>query len=62
MYFKSFSSVVRCELAVCMRRCAADAVRMYFKRLIEERNKDIIVVSYSEVDGVELQSYGMVTA
>ena len=26
MYFKSFSSVVRCELAVCLRRCAADAV------------------------------------
>ena len=26
MYFKPFSSVVRCELAVCLRRCAADAV------------------------------------
>ena len=29
MYFKSFSSVVRCELAVCLRRCAADAVGVH---------------------------------
>ena len=37
-------------------------VRMYFKSLIEGKNKDIVVVSYSEVDGVELQSVGVVTA
>ena len=38
-------------------------VRMYFKRLTEDYFKDLIVVSYNEVDtNVELQSVGMVTA
>ena len=38
-------------------------VRMYFKKLTEDYFKDIIVVSYNEVDSnVELQSVGMVTA
>ena len=38
-------------------------VRMYFKKLTEEYYKDLIVVSYNEVESnVELQSVGMVTA
>ncbi|SER55484.1 flagellar biosynthesis protein FlhA [Lachnobacterium bovis] len=38
-------------------------VRMYFKKLTEDYFKNLIVVSYNEVDsGVELQSVGMVTA
>ncbi len=38
-------------------------VRMYFKRLTEDYYKDLVVVSYNEVDSnVELQSVGMVTA
>ncbi len=38
-------------------------VRMYFKRLTEDYYKDIIVVSYNEIESnVELQSVGMVTA
>lgn len=38
-------------------------VRMYFKRLTEDYNKDLIVVSYNEIESnVELQSVGMVTA
>lgn len=38
-------------------------VRMYFKRLTEDYFKDLIVVSYNEVESnVELQSVGMVTA
>ena len=38
-------------------------VRMYFKRLTEDYFKDLVVVSYNEVDSnVELQSIGMVTA
>ncbi len=38
-------------------------VRMYFKRLTEDYFKDLIVVSYNEVEtNVELQSVGMVTA
>lgn len=38
-------------------------VRIYFKRLTEEYYKDLIVVSYNEIDSnVELQSVGMVTA
>ena len=38
-------------------------VRMYFKRLTEDYFKDLIVVSYNEIDAnVELQSVGMVTA
>jgi flagellar biosynthesis protein FlhA len=37
-------------------------VRMYFKRLTEEYFKDLIVVSYNEIESdVELQSVGMVT-
>ncbi|MGN0482765.1 MAG: flagellar biosynthesis protein FlhA [Lachnospiraceae bacterium] len=37
-------------------------VRMYFKRLTENYFKDLIVVSFNEVDSdVELQSVGMVT-
>ncbi len=37
-------------------------VRMYFKKLTEDYFKDLIVVSYNEVDAnVELQSVGMVT-
>lgn len=37
-------------------------VRMYFKRLTQDYFKDLIVVSYNEIDtNVELQSVGMVT-
>lgn len=37
-------------------------VRMYFKKLTEEYFKDLIVVSYNEIESnVELQSVGMVT-
>lgn len=38
-------------------------VRMYFKRLTEDYFKDLIVVSYNEIENnIELQSVGMVTA
>ena len=37
-------------------------VRMYFKKLTEETFRDLIIVSYNEVDGAELQSVGMITA
>lgn len=38
-------------------------VRVYFKRLTEDYFKDLVVVSYNEVENnVELQSVGMVTA
>ena len=38
-------------------------VRMYYKKLTEDYYKDLIVVSYNEIDSnVELQSVGMVTA
>jgi flagellar biosynthesis protein FlhA len=37
-------------------------VRMYFKRLTQDYFKDLIVISYNEIDSnVELQSVGMVT-
>ena len=37
-------------------------VRMYFKKLTEEYFKELIVVSYNEIEAnVELQSVGMVT-
>ena len=38
-------------------------VRIYFKRLTEDYYKDLVVISYNEVESnVELQSVGMVTA
>lgn len=38
-------------------------VRLYFKKLASDYYKDIIVISYNEVEStVELQSVGMVTA
>ena len=38
-------------------------VRMYFKKLTEDYFRDLIVVSYNEIESnVELQSVGMVTA
>lgn len=38
-------------------------VRMYFKKLTSDYFKDLIVISYSEIDAnVELQSVGMVTS
>jgi flagellar biosynthesis protein FlhA len=38
-------------------------VRMYYKKMTEEYLKDLIVVSYNEIESnVELQSVGMVTA
>jgi len=38
-------------------------VRVYFKRLTEDYVKDLIVVSYNEIESnIELQSVGMVTA
>jgi len=38
-------------------------VRMYFKRLTEDYYRDLVVVSYNEVESnVELQSVGMMTA
>lgn len=38
-------------------------VRMYFKKLTSDYFKDLIIVSYNEIDSnVELQSVGMVTA
>ena len=37
-------------------------VRLYFKKLVSDYIKDIIVISYNEVESnVELQSVGMVT-
>ena len=37
-------------------------VRMYFKRLTEDYIKDLIVVSYNEIEpNVELKSVGMVS-
>ena len=37
-------------------------VRMYFKKITEEQFRDLIVVSYNEIENdVELQSIGMVT-
>ena len=37
-------------------------VRMYFKKLTEEYFRDLIVVSYNEVESnIELQSVGMVS-
>ena len=42
---------------------ASPIVRMYFKRLTEDYFKDLIVVSYNEIENnIELQSVGMVTA
>ena len=41
----------------------APIVRTYFKQLTEDYYKDLIVVSYNEIDAnVVLQSVGMVTA
>jgi flagellar biosynthesis protein FlhA len=38
-------------------------VRMYFKKLTEDYFRDLVVLSYNEVENnVELQSVGMVTA
>ncbi|MBO5093525.1 MAG: flagellar biosynthesis protein FlhA [Lachnospiraceae bacterium] len=38
-------------------------VRMYFRRLTEDYFKDLIIVSYNEIESnIELQSVGMVTA
>ncbi len=38
-------------------------VRMYFRRLTEDYFKDLIVISYNEIESnIELQSVGMVTA
>ena len=38
-------------------------VRMYFKKLTEDYYRDLVVVSYIEVESdVELQSVGMVSA
>ena len=38
-------------------------VRMYFKKLTEDYFRDLIVVSYNEIESnIELQSVGMVTA
>ena len=38
-------------------------VRIYFKRLTEDYYKDLIVISYNEIESnIELQSVGMVTA
>ena len=38
-------------------------VRLYFKKLASDYYKDIIVISYNEVESnIELQSVGMVTA
>ena len=38
-------------------------VRLYFKKLAVDYYKDIIVISYNEVESnIELQSVGMVTA
>ncbi len=37
-------------------------VRMYYKRLVEEYYKDLVVVSYNEIESnIELQSVGMVS-
>lgn len=41
---------------------ASPIVRIYFKRLTEEYYRDLIVISYNEIESnVELQSVGMVT-
>ncbi len=37
-------------------------VRMYYKRLIQDYFKDLVVVSYNEIESnIELQSVGMVS-
>ena len=37
-------------------------VRMYFKKLVEEQYRDIVVISYNEIESnIELQSIGMVS-
>jgi flagellar biosynthesis protein FlhA len=37
-------------------------VRLYFKKMTEDTFKDLIVISYSEIEpDVELQSIGVVT-
>ena len=42
---------------------ASPIVRMYFKKMTEDYFKDLIVISYNEVEpNIELQSVGMVTA
>lgn len=38
-------------------------VRIYFKKLTEDYLKDLIVISYNEIESnIELQSVGMVNA
>ena len=38
-------------------------VRVYFKKLTEDYYKDLVVISYNEIESnIELQSVGMVTA
>ena len=38
-------------------------VRIYFKKLTEDYYRDLVVVSYNEIESdIELQSVGMVTA
>ena len=38
-------------------------VRMYFKKMTQDYFKDLVVVSYNEVEPqIELQSVGMITA
>jgi len=42
---------------------ASPIVRMYFKKMTEDYYKDLVVISYNEVEAsIELQSVGMVTA
>ena len=48
------------KMAIIM---ASPIVRMYFKKMTQDYYKDLIVISYNEVEPtIELQSVGMVTA
>ena len=54
---KKLEDVGKMPIVVC-----SPIVRMYYKKLTEEYFKDLIVVSFSEIESnVELQSVGMVT-
>ena len=59
---KAIMASVETEVAKLESLGKNPIVRMYFKKLTEDYFKDLIVVSYNEVESnVELQSVGMVT-
>ena len=57
IYIKEFEDTGRVPIVVC-----SPIVRMYFKKLTEDYYKDLIVVSFNEIESdVELRSIGMVS-